>query len=196
MSIDREYAQIQVCYRVASGFWPAEEIAETVLEECFDPAQVTSDDEAWVGQLIEQAFAAQREAEKTWPAVTDWDKLAAAFAALDGAGIVALHKAGTTQSDGLDNVSEVYHGLGAEDSDVQGYCFYHLQDLQRAIDGHGLMLAFGAIRGDRAKGVEIGRRICAELARAGFRTTWDGTVDQRINIDDVRWQKRYQPLSA
>src|SRR5262245_25277588 len=65
MSIDREYAQIQVRHRVVSGFWPPEEIAETVLEECFDPAEVTSDDEAWVRQLIERAFAAQREAEKT-----------------------------------------------------------------------------------------------------------------------------------
>lgn len=193
MSIDREYAQIQVRHRVVSGFWPPEEIAETVLEECFDPAEVTSDDEAWVRQLIERTFAAQREAEKTWPAVTDCDKLAAAFAALEAAGVIALHNAGTTQSDGLDDVNELYHDLGAEDSGVEGYCFYHLQDLERAIDGHGLMLAFGAIDGNRTKGVEIGQRICAAVANAGFRTTWDGTVDQRINIDNIVWQRRYTP---
>jgi Domain of unknown function (DUF6891) len=192
MSIDHEYARIQVRYRVASGFWPAEEIAETVLEECFDPADVTSADEGWLNQLIEEAFAAQRKAEASWPADTDFDRLAAAFVALEEGGIIALHNAGMTQSDGLDDITEVYHDRGAEVSGIQGYCFYHMQDVERAIDGHGLLLTFGEIRGDLAKGTEIGRRIVAELTKAGFRTTWAGTTEQRINIDDVRWQKRYR----
>jgi hypothetical protein len=190
MSIDREYAVIQVRYRVASGFWGAEEITETVIEECFDPAQVTGDDKAWVARLIEEAILKQAEAEKSWPAVTDWDRLDQVFQKLDRSGIIALHHAGMTQSDGTDDITEVYHDRGGKDSSVIGYCFYHHQDVQRAIDGHGLLLTFGDIAGDNAKGVDIGRRIAAALQRSGFRVIWNGAIEQRINIEGIRWQKR------
>lgn len=189
-SIDREYAETQVRYRVLSGLWPAGEIAETVLEECFDPADVTAADQIWVEGLIEQTFDAQRKAESTWPSVTDWDRLDSVFAALNRNRVIALHHTGMTLSDGIDDITEAYHDRGGKQSDIEGYCFYHFQDVERAIDGHDLMVAFGEIAGDRVKGVEIGRRIVAELNKAGLRTSWDGNIDQRINIDGFRWQKR------
>ena len=44
-------------------------------------------------------------------------------------------------SDGLSDISEYLAENGRDG--ILGYCFYHGQDLERAIAGGGLMLAFG-----------------------------------------------------
>jgi Domain of unknown function (DUF6891) len=95
-----------------------------------------------------------------------------------------------TQSDGWSDVCEVFRERGGEQSGAIGYCFYHGQDVERAILNQGLMLAFGLILSDPAKGVDIGRRVVAELEAAGFQVAWNGSTEQRINIVNMRWQKR------
>ena len=65
---------------------------------------------------------------------------------LEAAGIIALHNAGYTMSDGLDDVGEVYERRKAKGLASRGYCFYHGQDVERAIVGGGLFLAFGDMR--------------------------------------------------
>ena len=51
---------------------------------------------------------------------------------------------GYTQSDGHSDVSEAYQELENK-SKILGYCFYHGQDLERAVLGEGLFLTFGTI---------------------------------------------------
>jgi hypothetical protein len=72
---------------------------------------------------VESELAVKATAEKTWPRVTDCDRLDAVFAELDRGGTIALQNAGYTMSDGYSDVGE---RLAECDRDqVKGYCFYH-----------------------------------------------------------------------
>lgn len=122
--------------------------------------------------------------------VTDCDRLDQAFAALDRAGIIALHNAGETLSDGESDIGESYRERGGKSAGISGYCFYHGQDVARAVAGQGLYLTFGDIEGDAAKGVEIGRRIVAELAQQGLAVEWNGVSETRLFIPLFDWRRR------
>lgn len=121
--------------------------------------------------------------------MTDCDRLDEAFQALEGRGILALQNAGYTMSDGHDDAREV---LIHEPGRYQGYCFYHGQDLERAVEGRGLMIAFGHAEGDVPDKVKVGLAVKEELERVGFATEWDGTADRRINVPGIRWERRYE----
>lgn len=194
MPIDRNYALETMNKLILGGFRAPEDIAQDVLEDCFLPHDITGDDAIWFGQEVARAWVAKLKDEKTWPAETDVDKLDSAFAELRAAGIIALHQAGMEPSDGLTEVSEEYEAAGAEASGVTGYCFYHQQDVERAIEGHGLLIAFGDIDGDPVKGVEIGRRVARAIEQSGLQPSWDGSIDRCIGVD-LRWQKRYRQLT-
>lgn len=139
--------------------------------------------------VIDQEFAKKRVAEKSWPKVTDCDRLDRAFVALDADGVCAVQNAGYTMSDGFTEIAEALHARGRKN--YRGYCFYHGQDLERAIHGHGLTIAFGDLDDDEARTVAIGRVVCVALNAAGFATEWDGTAKNRIEIPRIDWKRRY-----
>jgi hypothetical protein len=143
-----------------------------------------------IGASSAAEVAAKREAERTWPAVTDCDRLDRAFQALERHGIIALHRAGFTQSDGLDEVEEDYREAGGEASNYAGHCFYTEQDQEGALDGDGMYIGFGHLTGDDAKGVEVGRLLRAALEREGLAVEWDGTIKSRLYVKGFRWQRR------
>ena len=195
MPIDRSYASEQLRFLVWSGLRSQKESRQIVLEDCFRPEDITEADATWLGEEVARIWSAKLEEEKSWPAVTDWDTLDAAFSFLWKDGIMALHQAGYEPSDGPPIVADEYCSRGAERSGLTGYCFYDWQSIERAIEGHGVWLSFGDIDGDRQKGVEIGRRVVAALEGAGLRTTWSGVINDRIRVD-MRWRKRSPVLRA
>lgn len=144
---------------------------------------------AWGCAVADEEFARKRAAEATWPARTDCDRLDEVFERLDAAGICALQNAGNTMSDGHGDVDEAVNERGR--AKYHGYCFFHAQDLARAVDGLGLMLAFGDLRDDNKKSALVGQRICDELKTAGFSVDWDGDIGQRINIPQIDWKRRF-----
>ena len=133
-------------------------------------------------------FQAKREAEDTWPLVTDCVRLDEVFDSLNSIGIIALQNAGFTMSDGLSEVSEA---LANHDSTaVKGYCFYHEEDVARAVDGFGLWLAYGDLADTESGKREIGQIVKAELERRGFKVEWNGNPDTRIDLPEIVWQRR------
>src|SRR5262245_61433879 len=84
---------------------------------------------------VRNEFRKKTVAEASWPEVTDPDRLSSAFKTLDAQGICALQNTGLTQSDGYEDVR---HASAASSGKYRGYCFFHGQDLQRAIAGQGL----------------------------------------------------------
>lgn len=173
----------EIRIRVWSGFASLSDVL-TMIEDC-DESEV---DRRMLAEFAKSEFQAKRDAEAVWPPVTDCTRLDAAFEALNDLDIIALHYAGYTMSDGFSHVAEVL-----ADSDrrkVKGYCFYHAQDVARAVDGYGLMLAYGDIA-DTAKGKRaIGELVKAELERQGFVVEWDGDEEKRINLPEIVWQRR------
>lgn len=162
---------------VHTGFHDRDEVLEAVLESYED--ELSEQDAA---DLVDRLWSARLTEQATWPATTEVDRLLSTFATLDERGIVA--RADFTCC-GTCGHTEI--GAEAED-DARGYVFFHQQDTERAAEGGGLFLAFGAFQdGDTAA---VGREVVAALAAANLPTEWDGTAGQRILVTPLTWQRR------
>ncbi|MCU0544747.1 MAG: hypothetical protein MUE44_21690 [Oscillatoriaceae cyanobacterium Prado104] len=168
--------------------------------------------------ILRSAIAAEFEkkaaAELLWPNETDCDRLDAAFEMLNANGIVALHNAGYTMLDGFSEVDAVIYDGGvmelcdagynisevfSNDTRViydrgreffKGYCFYQEQDLESAVKGDGLTLAFGDLDDDAIETVKIGNSIKKVLEAHGFAIEWGGAPKERIRIPAFDWKRR------
>lgn len=188
MSENQDYALEQIRQWVWSGFYSAEDVEEMlpdILEYSDDEDEV---DEQRLRAHVSAELDRKRLAEAVWPAPTDCDRLDSAFQALHAQGICALHNAGYTQSQGHEDVAEFVDQAPA--GKYHGFCFYHGQDVERAVDGLGLLIAFGDLQGDDEAGVAVGRAVAGALRDAGFTVDWDGTLDRRIAIPVLNWQRR------
>jgi hypothetical protein len=148
-------------------------------------------DAAEVGAFVDAQARILATEQATWPAMTDCDRLDVVFAALGQRGVLCLHNAGYTQSDGYDDFRQACDRR-ADRANLLGYCFYHRQDLERVVRGQGLFLAFGPVdpASEDIAGPAVGRMVQEELARAGFDVTWDGTFAQRIHLPAFVWRRR------
>ena len=170
---------------VRGGFETKDQIRKIICKEIILPEKV---DTSAVVKEIEYQSAALRKESEAWPTMTDWDRLARAFARLGQAAVIALHNAGVTISDGESDVAEAYH-QAKNKKIIVGYCFYHWQDVDRAIQGGGLALAFGSLQ-DSIGAEAIGQRVAEELRVSGLETSWNGSADRRIIIPEFKWQRR------
>ncbi|QIF01028.1 hypothetical protein [Roseimicrobium sp. ORNL1] len=184
---NEQYALMRVRYYVWSGFYSSQDIEDILYKDDFRPGQIDVD---WVRTCIDHEFATKLEQQLEWPEETDCDRLDEAFAALEHLQMIALQNAGLTQSDGMEDVSEVWHERGGEKSRIVGYCFYHAQDLERVIKGKVLQLTFGDIGGDDEKGVAIGNMVCDAFRRLGFTVVWNEDIKTRIQIPGIAWKRR------
>ncbi len=173
---------------VRGGFEDEDDIFDIIADEAFELSGPERDE---ARSEIARIWA-EHEAEKaSWPAVTDCDRLDSAFRALSRMGIICLQNAGLTQSDGYQDFREAL-SRHPNPMEVQGYCFFHGQDLARAVNGQGLYIAFGPSdpQQEEQEGPTIGKLVLAELERVGLSVVWDGTFDQRIFVPKLRWQQR------
>jgi len=168
---------------VWSGYYLPDEVHE-MLDDILEEV-----DEDAMRQAIDAEFARKAEEEKTWPSVTDCDRLDSAFIQLDKIGICACQNAGDTMSDGYSDVTEAIENRGKDN--YYGYCFFHGQDIERAIEGHGLSVAFGDLNDVKGTIIGVGRTVKHALEEAGFDVEWDDTADTRLNISKINWQRRY-----
>jgi hypothetical protein len=184
---DEALALKVIRHYVWSGLYDTDEIAELVDESMAEPGQL---DPNWLRAEIDKAVRKKRNEDERWPATTDCDRLDEVFEALEDQGIIALQDAGYTQDNGLDDVTEIYHEAGGEESDIVGYCFFHGQDLERVMRSGKLFLTYGDILGDDDKGTEIGQRIKRAFEEAGFTIEWNGSIKSRLLVKDFCWQRR------
>lgn len=172
---------------VWSGFFNKSDIFEIVTQEMFKSDEI---DKKWLAFQIDEEMARKAASEKTWPEKTDCDRLDQVFEELNRSNIIALQNVGYTKSDGIEDILQVYQKRGGKSSLIEGYCFYHGQDLDRAVDSQGLMLTFGDIHGTDVKGLEIGAKIVTVLKHHGFDPKWPRTINKRIEIPDINWLRR------
>lgn len=145
-------------------------------------------DETFLRGTVLPEFEKKAAAEADWPRTTHCDRLDAAFSALNSDGIIALQNAGYTMSDGHSDVAEVLRQEGREG--VQGYCFYHGQDLERAVVGEGLMLAFGDLDNNKEQKTRVGWLVKEALENIGFVVEWNGDPEERLIIPQFDWKRR------
>ncbi len=195
LTLDTEDTRQRIHDLVWSGFHHDADVEWMITDEYLDPDELTSDDRAWVKAETARACAAKHAAEAEWPAQTEYDRLETAFAQLREEKIIALHRAGNTLADGQDDVRDAWRAAGRDASGIVGCCFYHAQDLERAVRTGRLHLAFSGglipeIARREANTVAVGQRIAALLQGVGFVVHWSGNIDERIEVDLGQWRKR------
>ena len=178
----------EIATLVKAGFDDRDRILEIFMEEMYEPGDLDQDE---VEAALDAAITTHEGEKKTWPDVTDYDRLDSAFVSLRRLGVIALHNAGVTQSDGYSDFAEALAGA-PDRSRIEGYCFYHWQDLERAIAGEGLVLSFGPTnpKDEESRGPAVGSIIVSVLEDAGFEVDWDGSFKQRIFIPNIDWKRR------
>jgi hypothetical protein len=92
-------------------------------------------------------------------------------------------------SDGISDVSEALHERGR--TGIKCYCFYHGQDVERAVAGGGLLIAFGDLDDDKSKKAKVGGLVRDVLEEFGFAIDWNGDTETRLNIPALDWKRRW-----
>ena len=178
----------EIASMVRSGFYEREHLIQMFTEEMYAPGELDAGD---VESAIDSQLAKYEKEKSSYPQTTDCDRLDVAFKGMNDRGVIAMQNAGYTQSDGFDDVGESYNAH-PDKSSILGYCFYHGQDLERAISGDGLNFAFGPVNpaDEQTVGIDVGKIVREELEKAGLSVDWDGTFETRLSVPKINWQKR------
>ncbi|MBW8807403.1 MAG: hypothetical protein JF591_00930 [Lysobacter sp.] len=179
--------QARIDALVWGGFEKKSEIFEHIVEAWDWEHDLDRD---WLRARIGEQMRRKRDAERQWPATTDNDRLAMAFVALTGRGVIALHNAGYTMQDGLCDVSQALHDAEIDAPEFVGWCFYHQQDVEAVLETQRLYLAFGAFDGEAAQSLAVAEIVQRSLREAGLQTQWSGDIDTRLAIEPFHWQRR------
>jgi hypothetical protein len=178
----------RVTAHVAGGFLSPEEIIDATVEAFGDDNGAERLRPA-ATRLTETALAAHARAEQEWPAVTDCDRLDRAFEELETAGIVARQDFSCCGTCGVGEILDEIEAIVRSGRDVRGYTFYHLQDTEAAVEGHGICLSYGSREHDEAAALAVAREIVSTLQRQGLAPEWPGTWDTRITVP-LDWKRR------
>jgi len=194
MTEDQEYIYQSIVSQIRMGFFSMEQIKEHIMEEVEDNGFEDEISEEWIDSAIKTEFEKLKIESGAWEIATQTDKLIHAFDELCGLNIIALHNAGYTTSDGESEVVEVEVELRENGIQSDGYCFYHQQDLERAIDPEQsmLLIAFQKINNeDDAVTIAVGKVVVQILRKHGLEVVWDETVNKKIELPGFKWQKIY-----
>jgi hypothetical protein len=173
---------------VLMGFESAEDMTDSIAEMFEEEEDF---DEDWLAETIEARCNEHRDNSFNWSKPTDFDRLDAAFTELIKQKIVCLHNAGYTKQDAIGDCEEAINELDDMGIEALGYCYYHTQDLERAIDptSRTLLLGYDSFIDDTKETLMIANTIVATLKAHHFAITWNGSIQQRIQIDNINWQK-------
>jgi len=172
---------------VRSGFYDEDE----TLDQISDMYTDFELDQTWVKKQIDSDYTSRLKQQLAWPATTDFDRLAAVFDKLNAQGIIAFHNAGPTREDGEELCKDLADTLKAQGAKTRGYCFYHWQDIEGALESKNLYIAFGDYNRDDKGTIAIGNIVVKTLQAYGFNILWNGSPGKRIEILKFAWQKRF-----
>lgn len=194
MTENEEFIFESIYNQVRIGFVSIDEIKEMIIEEIEDNEFENEISKEWAYKTIEEEREKLLMESQSWKKPTDTEKLIEAFEELCQSNIIALHNAGFTSSDGEYEVVEVERALRSKGVQSDGYCFYHEQDLQRAVvkEEPSLMIAFQKIDNtDDKTTIEVGKRVVEILKSKGFEINWNETATRKIELVNFSWNKLY-----
>ncbi|UQA95865.1 DUF6891 domain-containing protein [Streptomyces halobius] len=178
----RAAAEEQARKGIRSGFRSFHQVVQGV-SDAFDPdsTPVTPEEaRRIVASLWEERLAEQAR----WPEVTDADRVAEVFAALERQGLTARMNFGCCSRCALSEID----GERAESD--HGFVFFHHQDTETVADDGGLSIRYGAYADSGRDSVEVGKAVVAALTEAGLPVEWNGTPRKVIEVTPLDWRKR------
>jgi hypothetical protein len=183
-----EQLRDQIVAWIVPGFSERAEVVEYATEYRDNELPVT---DKQVEQLVDELWRARLAEQQTWPERTDADKLEAAFAELDAAGVIARMNFTCCQTCGMAEIVDER----PPDRPSSGYVFFHQQDAENLTDHPAhLHLAYGPFDPDRgmfdAQVAEVGQQVVAALHAQSLPVTWDGSTNKRIQVGPLAWLRR------
>jgi len=192
MSEDQQFIFDSIYTQVRSGFYSLEEIQVNIIEEIEDNGFEDEISEHWAYEHIDLVYKQLLEESTSWGESSDTNRLIAAFDELAESKIIAIHFAGYTTDDGEYEVAEIERVLIDNDEQSEGYCFYHGQDLERAIRGEGLYISFQKINNvSDVISKQVARKIIAILEKHNLKVKWDGKATSKILLPEFKWHRIY-----
>lgn len=192
MSEDQQFIFDSIYTQVRSGFYSLEDIQNSIIEEIEDNGFEDEISEDWAYEQIDNVYRELCTESEAWESPTQTERLIAAFDELAEKRIIALHYAGYTTGDGEYEVVEVERALRENNEKSEGYCFYHGQDLERAVRGEGLFLAFQKIDNESdVVSKEVAKKVIEVLEKNGFTVEWNGKANARILLPSFKWERVY-----
>ena len=186
---NKDYAIELINDEIKFGFYTKEDMLLTIGDMFLYDDDVEYD-EKWLKNEIKIRLKKHKKESLTWKKPTDFDRLVKAFDQLSKQKIVSLHRAGYTKQDAYDECMHVIKKLKKKGIDAKGYCYYHTQDLERAIsDSKMLFIGFDSFNGDEKLATEIANTIVSVLKENNFEVKWNGSLETRIEIHNINWQK-------
>lgn len=176
-----------ISFLIDSGFFDKDEILD-IIEEQFIFENISLEK---IANIISKKYDEKIDDEKNWSSLTDFDRLVNCFDELNKNDIIAIHNAGNTITDGIEDSFEVFHHLKSQKINAKWFCFYNLQDIEIAIKSNSLNLGFGDFENNTLKSLEIGKTITKILKNNGFSIEWNEDINQRIKIQPFYWKKRF-----
>ncbi|MFJ9845979.1 DUF6891 domain-containing protein [Kitasatospora sp. NPDC101155] len=168
---------------LAEGYTTRGDLAE-IAEEYLTPGKHQPVLRDQLATLVDRMWSQRVREQEVWPAETDPDKLARAFAALADADIVAREHFTCCRSCGLAEI-------GAEASPgSRGFVFFHSGGTADAVLGNGLTLYFGGFDDSEQTTASVGRQVVAALEQAGLSVDWNGDPGRAIDVTPLHWRKR------
>lgn len=180
--------EAQIKELVSNGFYSREEIEELAVDYFADEADL--DSLRGPAQDLTKKAMIERVAEQaSWPEVTDCDRLDAAFAEMENNGIISRQNFSCCGNCGSYEIGEPMREAFDAGVNVRGYAFYHEQDTEAAVLGHGICLNYGSVDEGEAAALSIANEIAATFRRHDLQVDWDGTWNKRIAIP-LDWKRR------
>ncbi|MDT5025006.1 MAG: hypothetical protein QOE61_1432 [Micromonosporaceae bacterium] len=176
--------------QVAAGYAPMGEIVDDAVEVF--AADTTADANALRDAALavaDRALSAHVADQASWPETTDCDRLDAAFAELDRAGIVARQHFSCCGTCGAHEIHDEMDQAEKAGTPARGYTFFHVQDTEHAVGGNLLYLSYGAVNRDKTASVAVGHEVVAMLGQHGLSPAWNGKHAHRIALP-LTWQRR------
>ncbi len=194
-----DQATERIRLHLAEGFETLDELLPLIIEGLSD-----EHDEAGARRVVDEVLppliAEREEQMRSWPEVTDCDRLDAAFEELNARGVMARHNWTCCNTCGRAAMPDEFQRLEGEwnGKPIIGYAFYHMQDTERAVEGGSIYLGYGSCEGAPdeatyvAQSVAIARIAVDALERHGLKVRWDGTYNTRPKVQ-LTWQRRARP---
>lgn len=173
---------------VRGAFAPRNEVwyaVDDICEQGEDPDTLR----AFASSELERLWADQRKLEATWTGATDCDRLDKAFADLEERGVVCRQDFTCCGNCGAAEIGAELNEAEQRGVHVRGYAFYHQQDTERAVEGQGVYLNYGAEKEGEAAALTIAHEIVTTLKHHGLEPVWNGSIGQRIHVPLV-WRRR------
>jgi hypothetical protein len=175
--------------QVAAGYDPLDEIIDEAAALFIDAGLDADAVHQAARTVTDQVLSAHLADQASWPEPTDNDRLDAAFAELDGDGILTRQHFACCETCGAREIHDELDQSEKAGRPMRGFTFFHRQDTQHAVDGEGLYLSYGAVDRDSAAAVAIGHEVVAALGRHGLSPGWNGRHIHRIALP-LAWRRR------